>query len=121
MSSGIDVWSAGIETHGLNPFAVKAMKEVGIDITSHTSTNVKDLLDVDFDLVVTVCDHARESCPLFPRARRQIHQAFDDPPYLARNAKTEEEAMLHYRRVRDEIKAFVETLPERLQKSELGG
>lgn len=117
----IEAWSAGIETHGLNPFAVKAMKEVGIDISGHQSTHVQELLDVDFDLVVTVCDHARESCPIFPRALCQIHHAFDDPPYLARNAKTEEEAMIHYRRVRDDIKAFVETLPALLQKGELAG
>ncbi|MCK5147041.1 arsenate reductase ArsC [bacterium] len=108
----IDVWSAGVETHGLNPLAVKAMAEVGIDISTHKSVNVGDLSDVHFDMIITVCDHARESCPVFPGFVRQVHHTFDDPPFLARNAKSEDEAMLHYRRVCDEIRDFVTNLPE---------
>lgn len=107
----IDAFSAGIETHGLNPRAVKVMAEAGVDISGQRSKTVADLSTQDFDFVVTVCDHAHESCPLFPGKTKVVHVGFDDPPRLAKNAKTEEEALSHYRRVRDEIKAFVETLP----------
>jgi arsenate reductase len=110
----IDVLSAGIETHGVNPYAVRVMAEAGVDISSQSSTNVQDLLNVPFDYVITVCDHARESCPLFPRPVKTIHKSFDDPPFLARSARSEEEILNIYRRVRDEIRAFVETLPEAL-------
>ena len=112
----IDAGSAGIETHGLNPRAVQVMAEAGVDISSHKSKTVADLPVRDFDYVVTVCDHARESCPLFPGKTKVVHVGFDDPPRLAKDAKTEEEALAHYRRVRDEIKAFVETLPEGLEQ-----
>lgn len=111
----IDVWSAGVETHGLNPYAVKVMGEAGVDISHHESTNVRDLLDIPFDVVITVCDHARESCPIFPRPVKQIHHQFDDPPFLTKSAKSEHEKLEIYRRVRDKIKAFVETLPEGLE------
>jgi arsenate reductase len=111
----IEAYSAGIEMHGLNPLAVKVMAEAGIDISGHRSRTVADLPIRDFDYVVTVCDRARESCPLFPGKTRVIHAGFDDPPRLARTAETEEEALGHYRRVRDEIRAFIETLPEALK------
>ena len=107
----IEAVSAGIETHGLNPRAVQVMAEAGVDISGHRSKTVADLPTKDFDYVVTVCDHAHESCPLFPGKTRIVHVGFDDPPRLAQDAKSEEEALTHYRRVRDEIKAFVETLP----------
>lgn len=110
-STELEPFSAGIEAHGLNPNAVKVMAESGVDITSQTSDRLEDLPDLDFDYVVTVCDHAREVCPLFPGRAKVIHVGFDDPPALARNAATQEEALEHYRRVRDEIQAFVETLP----------
>ncbi len=110
----IEVYSAGIETHGLNPNAVKVMAEAGVDISGHRSKNVKELLGVDFDYVVTVCGHAHETCPLFPGKAKVVHVGFDDPPRLAADAKTEEEALGHYRRVRDEIRTFVERLPEEL-------
>lgn len=113
-STELEPYSAGIEAHGLNPNAVKVMAESGVDITSQTSDRLEDLPDLDFDYVVTVCDHAREVCPLFPGRAKVIHVGFDDPPALARNAATEEEALEHYRRVRDEIRAFVETLPASL-------
>jgi len=112
----IDVWSAGVEPHGLNLNAVKVMAEAGVDISGHRSTHVRDVLDIPFDTVITVCDHARESCPLFPRPVRKIHQSFDDPPFLAKSAASEEEVLNIYRRVRDEIRAFVETLPESLEE-----
>jgi arsenate reductase len=108
----MDPYSAGIETHGLNPRAVAAMAEAGVDISHHESTHVDELADVDFDYVVTVCSHAHESCPVFPGQAKVIHVGFDDPPALARDATTEEEAMAPYRRVRDEIRAFVDTLPQ---------
>ena len=112
----IEAFSAGIETHGLNPRAVKVMAEAGVDISTHRSKTVADLQTKDFDYVVTVCDHAHESCPLFLVKTKVVHVGFEDPPRLAKDAPTEEEALAHYRRVRDEIKAFVETLPEGLGK-----
>lgn len=110
----IEPYSAGIETHGLNPRAVAAMAEAGVDISRHRSKHIDELRGVAFDCVVTVCDHAHEHCPLFPGRAKVVHVAFDDPPRLARSARDEEEAMRHYRRVRDEIRAFVETLPDAL-------
>lgn len=110
----IDVTSAGIEKHGLNENAVKVMAEAGVDISDHQSKHVQELMDVDFDYVVTVCGHAQENCPVFPGKAKVVHRGFDDPPKLAADAKTEEEALGHYRRVRDEIRAYVETLPEAL-------
>ena len=107
----LEAFSAGIETHGLNLRAVKVMAEAGVDISGQRSKTVSDLPTKEFDFVVTVCDRARESCPLFPGETKMVHVGFDDPPRLAREARTEEEALAHYRRVRDEIKAFVETLP----------
>lgn len=111
----IDVWSAGVERHGLNPYAVRVMKEAGVDISHHRSTLVDDLIELPFDFVITVCDHARESCPIFPRAVTQIHKNFDDPPSLAEGLENEDEILNIYRRVRDEIRAFVDTLPGALE------
>jgi arsenate reductase (thioredoxin) len=105
-----DVWSAGVVTHGLNPLAVKVMGEAGVDISGHASECVDDLLDVGFDVVLTVCDNARQSCPVFPGGAQIIHHAFDDPPHLAREAASEEEALVHYCRVRDEIREYVTRL-----------
>ena len=110
----IDTWSAGVETHGLNPLAVKVMAEAGVDISKQSSKNIREVLDIPFDYVITVCDHARESCPLFPRPVKKIHKNFDDPPFLAKSAASEEEILNIYRRVRDEIRTFIETLPESL-------
>jgi arsenate reductase len=107
----IEPYSAGIETHGLNPHAVRVMAETGVDISKQRSSHMDEFRDVPFDLVVTVCDKARESCPVFPGATRMVHRNFDDPPALARDAASEEEALSHYRRVRDEIRAFVDSLP----------
>jgi arsenate reductase len=110
----VEAYSAGVEPHGMNSRAVKAMADVGIDISGQHSKQVDELKDVPFDYVVTVCDHAHETCPLFPGSTKVVHVGFDDPPQLAKDAKTEEEAMSHYRRVRDEIKAFIQRLPEEL-------
>jgi arsenate reductase len=110
----IEPYSAGIETHGLDPRAVAVMAEAGVDISSHRSKRVGELRGVEFDCVVTVCGHAHETCPLFPGKTRVVHAGFDDPPRLAANAKTEKEALEVYRRVRDEIRAFVEGLPSNI-------
>jgi arsenate reductase len=110
----IDAWSAGIETHGLNPNAVKVMAEAGVDISGHTSKHVDEFKDIQFDYVVTVCGHANENCPMFPGKAKVVHVGFDDPPRLAKSAKSEQEALDCYRRVRDEIRVFVERLPEQL-------
>lgn len=103
----IEAYSAGLETHGLNPNAVKVMAEAGVDISSQQSKTLDDVMDIDFDCVVTVCDHAHETCPLLPGQTKVMHVGFDDPPRLAQNASSEEEALDHYRRVRDEIRDFV--------------
>lgn len=117
----INAYSAGIETHGLNPNAVKLMAEAGVNISGHQSENVNNLLDIPFDYVVTVCGHANENCPLFPGKAKIVHVGFDDPPALARELAAQgasKEAQLDcYRRVRDEIKAFVEALPESLEET----
>ena len=113
-SEAVEPYSAGVETHGMNPRAVQVMREAGVDITPQRSKHVDELKDVPFDYVVTVCDNAHESCPIFSGKTRVIHVGFDDPPRLARSARSDEEALSHYRRVRDEIRAFIETLPEGL-------
>ncbi len=112
----LDPYSAGIEAHGLNPDAVRVMDEAGVDISGQRSKLVAEFQGVAFDYVLTVCDSAHESCPLFPGEAKVVHVAFDDPPRLAADAKTEEERLAPYRRVRDEIRAFVKTLPESLDK-----
>ena len=106
-----DVHSAGIEKHGLNPLAVKVMQEIGIDISSHYSKTVDELGEIEFDLVVAVCGHADETCPVLPTRTTRIFHGFDDPPKLAAAEETEEGALRHYRRVRDEIQAYIQTLP----------
>lgn len=110
----IEAYSAGIERHGLNLLSVRAMAEAGVDIGNHASKTVDELPEHHFDYVITLCGHAHETCPIFPGGAKKIHAGFDDPPALARDAKTEEEALAHYRRVRDEIRQFVSGLPESL-------
>jgi len=112
----LEPYSAGIEKHGLNPLAVKAMAEVGVDISGHQSKLVLDLPTMEFDYVVTVCGNAHETCPYFPGDAKIVHVGFDDPPSLAKSAKTEDEALDHYRRVCNEIRAFIETLPEGFER-----
>ena len=106
-----EAFSAGTHPKGIDPLAVRAMAEVGIDISGNGSKHISEYLGKDFDLVVTVCDNAREECPIFPGAKRMIHSGFEDPPCLARDARSEEEALIHYRRIRDEIEKFIEVLP----------
>lgn len=120
-SDVLEPYSAGIETHGLNPNAVKVMAEAGVDITKQKSENINDLLHIPLDIVITVCGHAHETCPVFPANARIVYVGFDDPPALARElaeaGATEEEQLNAYRRVRDEIKAFVEQLPGNLEEN----
>ena len=114
----IEVYSAGIETHGLNPNAVKVMAEVGVDISKHKSQNIREFADINLDLVITVCGHAHETCPFFPNDCKVIHVGFDDPPKLAQelaeNGASAEAQLDCYRKVRDMIRAYVETLPKTL-------
>jgi arsenate reductase len=113
----IEPYSAGIAAHGLNPYAVRAMAEAGVDISGHRSKLADELRGIEFDYVVTVCGHAHENCPIFPGKAKIVHVGFDDPPRLAADAKTDEERLAPYRRVRDEIRKFIETLPESLENA----
>lgn len=105
-------YSAGIEKHGLNPIAVRVMAEVGVDISGQKSKLVEEVPIAAFDYVITLCGHAHETCPYFPG--RAIHRGFPDPPLLAKDAATEEATLQVYRSVRDQIRAFIESLPESL-------
>lgn len=113
----IEAYSAGVETHALNPYVVRVMAEAGVDISTQYSKHLDEVKQISFDWVITVCDNANESCPVFPGKVKRFHISFDDPPRLARNAKTEEEALSHYRRVRDEIREFVDSIPGVLTES----
>jgi arsenate reductase len=115
----IDAYSAGIEKHGMNPQAVKVMAEAGVDISAQRSKTVADLGPIQFDYVVTVCGHANEHCPVFPGKARVVHVGFDDPPTLTRQTPDGEGKLAVYRRVRDEIRAFIERLPGSLQSSSI--
>ncbi len=113
----IQAFSAGIEAHGMNQDAIRVMAEAGVDISGQQSKRVGHLEARDFDYVVTVCGHAHENCPVFHGNATIVHVGFDDPPRLAAHATTEEERLAPYRRVRDEIRLFVETLPNSLIES----
>ncbi|ACN17579.1 Putative protein-tyrosine-phosphatase [Desulforapulum autotrophicum HRM2] len=114
----IDVYSAGIETHGLNPHAVRVMAEAGVDISGHKSKLIDEFSAMPLDVVITVCGHAHETCPYFPSPSKVLHVGFDDPPKLAaelaKQGGNEERQLDCYRRVRDEIRAFVEKMPENI-------
>jgi len=112
----VEAFSAGVAPHGIDPRAVRAMAEVAIDLSGQHSKDVDTFGAVEFDYVITLCDNAHQACPVFPAKTRVLHAGFDDPPRLAAEAQTEEEAMVHYRRVRDDIRAFVEKLPEILEE-----
>lgn len=112
-------YSAGIEKHGLNPLAVQVMNEAGVDISQHTSKTIHELKEIFIDTIVTVCDHARESCPVIPGSIHVIHQAFEDPPYLARNEDSDAGKLAHYRKVRDEIREFIESIEIQLEPTRL--
>jgi len=103
-------FSAGIETHGLNPRAVQVMAEAGVDIAGQRSQHIDEFADTHLDRVITVCGHAHESCPVFPGDTAVVHHGFDDPPALTRGLDDEEAILSVYRRVRDEIRAYVKGL-----------
>jgi len=107
----LEPYSAGIEKHGMNPHALAAMAEAGVDISAQYSKTPADIGPVRFDYVVTVCGHADEHCPAFPAGTRVVHVGFEDPPKLTKHLPDGEEKRTVYRRVRDEIRRFVETLP----------
>ncbi|NCD68210.1 arsenate reductase ArsC [Mucilaginibacter agri] len=98
-----EIYSAGIETHGVNPKAIEIMKRDGIDISGHTSNNIDEYADVNFDFVITVCDNAKENCPYFPSNATKLHYNFPDP---AKSFGSEEQVMEQFRRVRDMIKIY---------------
>ncbi|MFZ5950110.1 MAG: arsenate reductase ArsC [Candidatus Rifleibacteriota bacterium] len=104
----LDVSSAGVEKHGMNPFAVQVMKEEGVEISSHRSKLLSELPELEFDLVITVCGNANERCPIFPGRTRVVHVPFGDPPAMAKETDSQEKALECYRNVRDQIKAFIE-------------
>lgn len=110
--------SAGVEPKPMDPRAVKVMAEVGIDISQQTSKDVGQFIGQPWDWVVTLCDQARESCPFFPGPVKRAHAGFEDPPFLAQGAASEEQALNHYRRVRDQIKALVLGLPDTLNRQD---
>jgi arsenate reductase len=114
LSEEFNSYSAGIESHGLNPSAVEVMGEVGIDISGHQSQTLNEFANKEFDYVVAVCEHAADNCPIFPAKTNLIIRQFDDPPKLAKQAKTPEEALSCYRNVRDEIKHWISSLPAQI-------
>ena len=112
----VEAYSAGIEKHGLNPHSVKVMAEAGVDISQQYSKTPAEIGVVEFDYVVTVCGHADENCPVFPGKPRVVHVGFEDPPKLTKDLPDGEAKLAVYRRVRDEIRAFVERMPEALKR-----
>jgi arsenate reductase (thioredoxin) len=114
LNDQVEACSAGIAPKGLDLRAVKVMSEIGIDISSQTSRHVRELKDIPFDYVITVCGHAQENCPVFPGKVKVLHQGFEDPPKLAEKLQTEHEKLDCYRKVRDQIKALVEKMPGNL-------
>ena len=111
----LEAYSAGIETHGLNPNAVKVMAEAGVDISNHKSENATVYKDVVFDYVVTVCGHAHENCPVYLGKSKVVHVGFQDPPKMAEAVEGEENKLDCYREVRDQIRDFIMTIPESLE------
>jgi arsenate reductase (thioredoxin) len=111
----VEAYSAGIEKHGMNPHAVKVMAEAGVDISRHYSKTPAEIGPVEFDYVITVCGHAEANCPVFPGRAKRIHVGFEDPPRLTKDMPDGEQKLAVYRRVRDEIRGFVEGLPEVLK------
>ena len=108
----IEPYSAGIHPIGVNPRAIKVMAEAGVDISAQKSEHIDELPGIDFDYVITLCDNAREHCPVFSGRAKVIHKPFDDPYFASGN---EEQILTTFRKVRDDIRTFVETMPESLE------
>lgn len=113
----IEVYSAGIETHGLNPLAVKVMAENGLDISRHTSNHVDEYANIDFDYIITVCDHARENCPYIPGKATRFHHNFPDP---AKASGSEEEILEEFRKVRDMIMQYISDFIQNIESNRSG-
>ena len=114
LKKDVEACSAGIVRHGMNPHAVRVMEEAGVDMSGHASKTLDDLPDHNFEVVITLCGHANETCPFFPGQVRRVHRGFDDPPSLCAGMTDEDEILAVYRRVRDEIREFVAGLPQTL-------
>ena len=112
----VNPFSAGIEAKGLDPYAARVMQKIGIDISGQHSKTIDEFAGIEFDYCITLCSDADENCPVFPAKTKIIHRGFDDPPKLVANAKSEEEIISHYRRIRDEIHKYIETLPASLKQ-----
>ena len=110
-------YSAGAEVKQVDPLAIQVMAEAGVDISGQRSKHVSSVMQVPFDYVVTLCSHARETCPFFPGEAAKLHMEFDDPPHLTRDISDKEERLKVYRRVRDELRDFVESLPQALESA----
>lgn len=108
--NSVNIYSAGVETHGVNPRAISVMKEDGIDISAHTSNNVDEYRNIEFDCVITVCDNAKERCPYFPAKTQKHHYNFPDP---AKASGTEEQIISEFRKVRDQIKTYCKEFAEK--------
>ncbi len=116
-SDVVEAYSAGIEMHGINPHALQVMAEAGVDISRQYSKTPAELGRLEFDYVVTVCGHAHENCPVFPGQGKVVHVGFEDPPKLTKDLPNGEGKLAVYRRVRDEIRRFIEGLPATLNVS----
>ena len=112
-SDVIEAYSAGVSPGLLNTRAVAVMAKAGVDISKQRSKHIDELMDIDFDYIVTVCDYAREQCPIFQRSVKHIHKLFSDPSFME---APEEKIMTEFRKLRDDIKAFIETMPESLRQ-----
>jgi len=117
-SGEIEAHSAGVNPKGVDPRAVKAMAEEGIDISAQKSRSIDEVKHLEFDYVITLCDNAQKTCPTFPAKTSVMHVGFEDPPRLAAAVRDGEETLTHYRRVRDEIRKFIEGLPEVLPEKD---
>ena len=111
-SDCIEAFSAGVAPHGINERAIKIMAEAGVDISSHTSSHLDEYSMLDFDYVITVCDNAKEQCPLYPKKTKMVHHQFEDPSFVI---GTEEQITAEFRRVRDQIRDFIAAMPENLE------
>lgn len=107
-------YSAGIESHGINPYAIEVMLESGVDISQQQSQVLSEVEHIMFDYVVAVCDNAAASCPDFSSDTKVIYRQFDDPPALAKNAQNDTEVLFYFRQVRDQIRTWIEQLPQEI-------
>ena len=117
LSGSVEAYSAGTNPKGMDPRAMKVMHEAGVDIAGQHSKHIDELGKIEFDLVIALCGDANDNCPIFPGKAKVMHFGFEDPPRLAQGASDEEGALVHYRRIRDEIREFVLRLPEILKNT----